>query len=83
MKYLANVELSSMSFEYQNYFNSRNYFKPTVKNISLVKPKLLALPCLPPKVSKNCAMSGALILTPYYLDFLRKSSMNSQMNSLN
>ena len=29
----------------------------------LVKPKLLAFPPLPPKVSKSCTLSGALALT--------------------
>ena len=33
----------------------------------LVKPKLLALPPSPPKVSKNCTLSGALVTTVMFL----------------
>ena len=35
---------------------------PSPLTFYLVKPKLLALPSLPPDVSKNSTLSGALIL---------------------
>ena len=41
----------------------------------LVKPKLLALPPLPPKVSKNCTLSGALVTTVRLIELKYSFSM--------